>query len=429
MLKQLVQSTILSGFTRVVGLLVGLVSVAITSRVLGPEGRGYLAVVGSLVAMIATLGSLSLGQVVLNHAGERADDDAEWLSTSFGVLLTVTIIVSVIAALGMALAVTMGFARQVAGIPLAYLLLGLAALPLTIWTSYASYLLLARDLVRKSNLAQIAGAIGSLVAVAALVLWMRRGVSGALIATLIGLLINTLVGLHYLVRASKGRIRVRGALALRYLRDGAKLHLTSIGALLFSGLDILMVHHFRGPADAGLFQLAVQLYLPLLLFPQAVGEVLSSKLGVLGPRGLWQYQRRLILLSLGVMAAGAAVLAVAAPLVVRLLAGPEFAGAVPILRVYLLAVLGGTINTTMAVQWIGRGLFLQVSALTFGAGLANFLFNLVFIPRFGAQGAALATVVGVYLVPVSANLILAWRCEQEFRRGRGMAVVPTAEPA
>lgn len=424
MLRELLGSTVFTAGAKIVGLLVSLASVAITSRLLGPEGRGYLAVVTSLVGMAATLGHLSLGQVALKEAGARHRD--EWLPDTVGVLLMVAIVVSVITVIGIALFLAMGFGGQVAGIPLSYLALGLAALPLTIWTTYSAYLLLASGEVRKSNMVQLAGSGASLCGIGVLVLWLRMGVSGALLASLIGLVLNTALGGYLLARATGWRIRIARTTALQYLADGIRLHPTAVGAFIFASLDVLMVHHYRGPADAGLFQLAVQLYLPLLLIPQALGEVLSAKLGALGPRGLWPFQRRLMLVAIAVMTFASVVVGLIAPIVVRVLAGPAFADSVPLLRVYLIAIIGATINTTMGVQWIGRGMFLHTSALTFGAGIANFVFNLIFIPRFGAMGAAIATVVGVYLVPVTANLALAWRCEREMRED-ARALVPVAE--
>lgn len=421
MLKQLLTSAVLTSATKVAGLLAGLLSVAITSRLLGPEGRGYIAVVTTMVGLAATLGHLSLGQVALKHAAESRSDD--WFSDALGVLLTATAAISLVYGAGLAGAAVTGWARQLTELPGIYLLLGALALPLTIWTTYAAYLLMAADRVRQSNAAQLAGTVTSLVGVAVLVLWLGRGVTGALVATLVGLLVNTAVGARGLVAVSGGRIRVSAPVARRFLTDGAKLHLTAIGAYIFSGLDILMVHHFRGPADAGLFQLAFQLYAPLLLVPQAVMEVLSSKLGALGPRGVWPHQRRLMLLTVGVMVVAGAVLAVAAPWIVRLLAGPEFDASVPIFRIYMLGLVAAAVNGIMGVQWIGRGLLLQASAITFAAGLANFLFNLFFIPRYGAIGAAVATVVGVYAIPFTANTLLALHCEREWRRDAAMATI------
>jgi O-antigen/teichoic acid export membrane protein len=48
-------------------------------------------------------------------------------------------------------------------------------------------------------------------------------------------------------------------------------------------------------------------------------------------------------------------------------------------------------------------------------GIFNCTLNLFLIPRFGAQGAALATVIGYNLISVGVNLTLAWMINREAR--------------
>lgn len=413
MLKELVRTSVLTSASRIASLFAGLVAVAITSRVLGPAGRGEIAVVATLVGLAATLGHLSLGQIVLKLAADSTD--IGWLPATLGNLVVATLVVWVLSGVVLLASHIAGVGGNVAGLPLTFVLLGFLTLPFTVWTTYATYLLLAVGRVRDNNRAQVVGAFVSLAAVAVLVVGIQGGVAGALVATLIGLVATTAVGGRALFAASNRRVAVSTSLARRLVRDGAKLHLTAIGAYLFSGLDILMVQHYRSAADAGLFQLAFQLYAPLLLIPQAVADALSSKLGVVGVRGLWPFQRKIMALTVVAMVMAGAMLALLAPLIVRVVAGPAFDGSVPIFRIYMIGLLAATVNGVMGVQWLGRGLFLQTSVLTFAAGAANFLFNLVFIPHFGAKGAAIATVVGVYALPFTANTILALRCEREAR--------------
>jgi O-antigen/teichoic acid export membrane protein len=314
-----------------------------------------------------------------------------------------------------------------ASIPLEYQLLGLAMLPLTLWANYAGYLLIAADRLRAQNRAQLAGSTCAALATVLLVLVLGRGVRGALAATLAGQLVASAAVAVVLVRAA-GRVRLSRAVASRYVVDGSRLHLTAIGAFVFSSLDILMVDHFRGKAEAGHFQLAFQLFTPLLIVPQAVADVVSGKLSSLGVRGVWPHQRRLMLLTAAGMVAVAGALAVAAPLIVRLLAGREFAASVPIFRIYLLGIPAAVINGMMAVQWIGRGLFLQTSLITLAAGTLNFGLNLMFIPRWGAVGAAVATAVGVYAIPFTANAIMWARCERAARSERAGADAAVPAP-
>lgn len=392
----------------------------ITSRILGPTGRGEVAVVTTWAGTFATFGHLSLGQVLLRHAAESEGDD--WLPAGIGVLLLVTGIVAIVSWIAVAVLYATGLTSAFRDIPPFYLAVGFAILPLTMWMNYSGYLLLAADRIRSSNWAQMAGTSAGLLSVVVLVAVLRLGVVGALLANGVAAVVVSAVGARALARVLRSRVHVCWRTAKALVRDGMQLHLTAIGAFLFSSLDILMVHHFRNAAEAGYFQVAFQLYTPVLLVPQAVSEVLSSKLGVAGARGLWPAQKRMMAITLAAMISGALLLAIIAPWVIRLVAGAAFAPAAPILRIYLFGVVAATINGIMGVQWIGRGLFLPASLLTFAAGIANFGFNLMFIPRFGAPGAALATVVGSAAIPLTANLILAARCEREWRATRGAAV-------
>jgi O-antigen/teichoic acid export membrane protein len=423
-IAELVRRSLVTSASKVAALLAGLVSVAITSRVLGPEGRGSVVVVTTIVGLGATFGSLSLGQVTLRRAA--TERSSAWLPSAVGVLGTAVAVVSVLFALGLAVGITSGALPALTRVSAMHLALGAAALPVTLWTGYAGYVLLALDRVGASNRAQVAGTVTSLVAIAALVLWQRLGVAGALIAALVGQIAAAVVGFGVIRRALGAPVRLERAAATAYVRDGSKLHLTAIGAYLFSSLDILMVSRYHGPAAAGVFQLAFQLYAPLLLVPQAVTEVLSGKLAALGPDGLWPMQRRLLALTALAMVAGAVVLGLLAPVLVRTIGGPQFAESATVFRIYLLSVLAATLNGIMGVQWIGRGLLWQSSVLTLGAGVLNFGANLMLIPRYGAAGAATATVIGGYAIPFTANVILAWRCERTWRRGPARAVATVA---
>jgi O-antigen/teichoic acid export membrane protein len=85
------------------------------------------------------------------------------------------------------------------------------------------------------------------------VLWQRLGVAGALIAALVGQIAAAVVGFGVIRRAWARRFAWSAPQPPAYVRDGSKLHLTAIGAYLFSSLDILMVSRYHGPAARGVF--------------------------------------------------------------------------------------------------------------------------------------------------------------------------------
>src|SRR3954465_6802038 len=83
------------GFTsaaRIYSVLAGAVSLILTARVLGPEGRGTVAAAVTWALLFSTLGYLSLGQVAIHRAmGKPAD---EWLPPVLSALVAMTVMVT-----------------------------------------------------------------------------------------------------------------------------------------------------------------------------------------------------------------------------------------------------------------------------------------------------------------------------------------------
>jgi hypothetical protein len=77
-----------SGAT-VISVAIGALSVALTARVLGPEGRGLYAAATSWASLFATFGSLSLGQVVIHRVAGREPSD--WYGDVTGTLLALCV--------------------------------------------------------------------------------------------------------------------------------------------------------------------------------------------------------------------------------------------------------------------------------------------------------------------------------------------------
>src|SRR3954451_6141553 len=112
---------------RMYSLAAGAVGLIVSARVLGTEGRGFVATAVTWSMLFATVGYLSLGQVALHRATGRPPE--EWLGPTLGVLLAMATVVTLIgwvAAGGLYLA-TGGAAYG--HVPGYVLVLGFATLP------------------------------------------------------------------------------------------------------------------------------------------------------------------------------------------------------------------------------------------------------------------------------------------------------------
>lgn len=391
-----------------------LIALVLTTRWLGPEGRGAVVVVTTWVGLFASVGYLSLGQVCLHRAAIHSD--RQWLGPAIGALLFMTVAASLLGWAGACLLYLAGGAGLFGHVPVPALLLGFAALPFFIWEQYGSAMLTLIGRLGIYNMNQLVSKTLGLVVLAVTVLGLGWGIYGFLASYLIGQVLVAGAGIFVLWKHVGGRIRTSLAAVGGLVMDGLKLHLNAIGVLLFSSADILMLQYFRGLAETGIFQLASQLFLTLLIIPQSALLVLNGKVGPLDRTEFWKLHKKMMIQVMALMILAAGVLALLARHIIPLLATKAFSGAVPILHVYCFGVIAATLNTMMGIQWITRGYFLQASLLTFVTGAANCLLNLFLIPRYGALGAALATVGGIYAIPFTTNLIMIARIERESRK-------------
>ena len=399
--------------TRVYSALVGVLILSITARHLGPEGRGQLATITTWVTMFATLGSLSLGQIAIHRAVGSAPRAVPWLTEAFRVFAWMTCVVALVS---WALAGLVHWqSTAFSGLSVTWLLLGFLAVPLMVWDQYGSALLMAREQLHISNRAQFFGRTVAACLVAVLVGFASWGVAGALLATLLGQMVTSGWVLTRLATAARPIGWPRRREILDYVLDGLKLHLNAVGVFLISGMDILMVNHYRGSTETGFYQLGVQLTSLMLIVPQAAAMVAYGRVTQLGPDNAWPQQRQLLMQTTMLIGMAALLAGSTAPFWLPLVAGADFEPAIDLFRWQLLGLLGMTFSAVMAPQWISRGYFWQASMLTVAIGLTNFVANLVLIPRHGMYGAVWAS-LGSSLLAIVANARIAMLCESRAAR-------------
>lgn len=380
---------------------------SVTARVLGPEGRGLMVTVVTWVALFAVIGGLSLGEVSQVRIQRR--ERQEWIPSLFGALL---VFAGGLSFLSLLIAMLLYFAtggELIINVPTGYLVIGFLALPLIIVDQYGRFLLIGANRIRIYNIAQIVGSSVGLGATFAFLLIFEFGVPGALLATVAGQMVLVAIVLVALWQAAGRQVRVERT-EVRGLLDGAfKLHLNTIGGVLIMQVNIPMLNHLATPNEVGLYQLGLQLIMPMMIIPSAASMLLYSKVASANPDEIWPEQKKLMLQILGAVLIMSAVVYGLAPLIVHYLAGPDFEPSVRVLRWLLPVVFGMTIAQIMSPQWITRGIFLPTSILTVITGLANLALNFVLIPAYGIMGAVYSMIFSYFgIVVVVQSLFAVW---------------------
>jgi O-antigen/teichoic acid export membrane protein len=194
-----------------------------------------------------------------------------------------------------------------------------------------------------------------------------------------------------------------------------RLHLSTIGTFVQLQSSVLILNYYRGPAETAFYQLATQIVSAATLITMAISAVAYKLIAQHGPEAAWQSQRKLLGQALGLTFGGIIIGYYLAPWMVTILAGSDFAPAVPLTRTLLWALLGMTLSQLMASQWIGRGLFWQNTVLSGGATIVSLVSDFLLIPRYGMSGAVVSTLL-VYGIAFFVNGVFAFRIERGWRR-------------
>lgn len=405
-----------TSLARVYSMLVGVAILALTARLLGPEGRGKIAVVTTWSVLFANIGYLSLGEVLVYRAGQESND--HWFTESFSSLVVIFLTISLltVAAIVAIYFIDPAIFRGVSGWIFGCLCLLTAT---KIWGQYNGVLLSAFEKLTIYNRYLIYSQTMALSLIIIFVWWFKLGVVSALFSMIVGQVVLASSGLKYFWQKARKTVRYSKGEITYLLKGGMKLHINAIGSYLFLSADVLMINYFLGTKDAGFYQLATQLLSVMMIVSQSASMVLFGKVTSLGTADAWRVQRKLLLVIIALMICVGLLAWMLAPYFIPVLAGEKFRPSVKIFDYLLFAIVGMTFVNVMASQWIGRGLFVQASAITLFVGLANVYANYILIPKYGVMGAVWAT-LGTYTFAVVGNGILALICEVEYQKSKGM---------
>jgi len=397
---------------------IGMLTLVLLARLLGPEGRGVIAAVNSWVTLFVTFGALSLGTIAQYRAAQSKD--GTWFPKTFGALALLALLLSGIGLLiaGGSYYLTNG--RAFGNLELIVLCIGFSSLPLRIWGNYSTNLLMAVNQLRIVNKFQVISATLYLGAVYVFVGGFSFGVIGAMCCTLFSQAVIFCGAFKTLWKLTKRKLTVDLREVKDLLKGGAQLHLNAIGAVLFSQSDILVLNHYSSKAEVGLYQFSYQLVMILLIVPQTTSMVLYSRMATLNPDKMWPEQKQIGLQVLFLLLLCLIAAYFIAPIIIPLVAGDRFIPSVEVFQWLLPATFGMTFSIIMANQWIGRGFFLQASFLTLAAGFANLGLNIWLIPQYGMMGAIYATLIANIGISVTSNFCMAIYCE-----GRSREVMAT----
>ena len=398
---------------RVFSLLLPIITAPYLARTVGQEGTGLYAYAWSVSAVFVLLGMLGLENYGV-RAVARVKDDQQQLDRTFSEIYQMQWLTA-----GAALVLYVGYVCFVAG----------AEKQIAAWLTLMSvsclvnldWLLMGLDQFKPIALRNTFVKLMAMAGVFLLVrgpgdLWKYGLIWGG----------STVVGCLSCWSSVRGRVcfhRVPWRDALKHLPPCAVLFLSVIAVQVYRTMDKIMVGAISGMAQNGLYENAEKIVYCLSGFISAVGTVMLPKVAAMQARGETEAVRKHIALSMELILCMTSAMAFGLAAVARefapLFFGEDFAesGTLMIPLGFTLIFIG--FANVVRTQWVlpqGRDKIF-VRSVTAGA-VVNLIVNSVMIPRMGAMGAVVGTLMAEFTVPFAQWVML--RRELPYKRFLGM---------
>ena len=274
-------------------LLVGVLTLTVTARWLGPEGRGEFAAAMAWVTAFVSISHCSLAEVASQRlAGQAHGQRFNQVALALATAAIGVSILAYAALIGLFLLRPTMFGTLSPWL----LLCAFIGLPWMIWEIYGTALLIICERIMLANIGLVLGRTVSILLVLLAVGALGWGVSGALLASVLGQMLVAAMPAWMVWRnwhASHGPVALKQELAGLF-SGGVRLHLNAIGSMLMGSTSVIILNAKLGTAATGQFQMAQQLVTILLVLAQATTQMLYGRLGAVGVQGAWRLQRRLV---------------------------------------------------------------------------------------------------------------------------------------
>lgn len=376
---------------KVLSMGLGFLATVLVARYLGPDNYGILAYAVSLTALFATVGHMGLSGLVVREIVKKPDERPETLGTTLALKLSG-------AALGLVALLIYALIFEKPG-SLEFWVLAIVASSLLFqpfrvidfWFEahvQAKYPAIARSL-----------SMFIVVLLKALLVYVGAGLLLFAFAQLLQFILVACF-LLFLFKA-KAAIPLKAwrssfIKAKELLSQGWVIFLGAIFATIYLKIDQVMLRWFVGSEEVGVYAVAATFSEAWYFVPTAIVASFFPRLINLKLEDQQKFNRRLQqifdLLFVAALPAAMAVSVIAGP-VILFFFGEQYLGASSILAIHIWAALFIFMRAALS-KWILIENVLVFSLITQGFGaLANVGLNILLIPHYGGNGAAVATLI------------------------------------
>ncbi|HEU4766737.1 MAG TPA: polysaccharide biosynthesis C-terminal domain-containing protein, partial [Pyrinomonadaceae bacterium] len=274
------------------------------------------------------------------------------------------------------------------------------SIPSQLVTLIGLNILLAVGKIRAFNLLDLVGQSFVLINALIALIFLRRGLATLVILnTAAAWFVSLIVAVLIVIAARKlarSQWRPDPSLLARMIRYGIKFHISILAGAIIFRADLLVVNHFRGPDEAGVYSVATQFGMLLMLLPGVIATILFPR--VTAEQDARGETTALVTRYTAVVTLVCCLAAVPFSFVLPLVYGNEFREATRLLLILLPGVYLVGLESVLVQHFNALGLPRVIPIYWMVTLVVNLVLVFVLVPRFGAQGAAIASTISYVLI-------------------------------
>jgi len=333
--------------TRVLMIFLSLLGGIIVARMLGPGNRGMLEILSTVPFLIVSFGNLGIGNANLYFLAKKKYPIEKIVANTVAISILLGTLLLFLSFLLVSLLSDSVFKD----IPVMYSIIAFSPIPLMLFQRYSEYIFLGEELIGLRNRLNIIPGISYFLLVLLLVVLMKKEVTGVLFAQLSSAIIAFVLGVILLKKISLIGFQFDWQLFKKSVSYGIVPFFALVILNLNFKADIFLIKYFLDNVQVGYYSLGVSLGEKIWLVPEAIGLVLFSKVSNIDT------------------------------------------DEANLFKILLPGIVAMTLFLLVHSDLTGRGKA-KITFMVFSfALLINVLLNVLLIPQFGINGAAMASSV------------------------------------
>ncbi|EON75882.1 hypothetical protein ADIS_3639 [Lunatimonas lonarensis] len=363
----------------------GLGTSVITARYLGPENNGIIAALLVYPSIFMTIGSMGIRQSTTYFLGKGIFPE-EKIKTTVTQIWLLTSLISLIACYYLMTQLSRSGER------LDYVLLALLPIPFTLFNTYNQGIFLGKNEIKVFNRINWIPTVFIFLFTAILLIVFRFGIKGYMIALAIGPIPIFILLLFKNKFIDSFSLKIDWMILKKMIGLGTTYAIALLIINLNLKLDIILLDNLSDAYQTGIYAKGAGITQYLWQIPMLFSTIIFARSATSKNEREFSIKvTQLLRVSFAVVGIGVIFLLLFSEDIIKILYGGQFKDSVSVLKILLPGVLFFTIFKSMNQDLAGRGkpwvsMYAMIPAL-----IINIAINLILIPKYGANGAAIAS--------------------------------------